>query len=219
MLNALDPNYPTTIAKEAVNELPLARFTRTVHLVTTPAAEALAVRELAAERIIGFDTESRPAFRKGDNFPPSLVQLAGSASVFLFQVNRLGGLTGLLPLLEAPALKKVGVALHDDIRRLQRITPFEPSGFEEISDLSRDLGVVPTGLRSLSAIFMGVRISKNAQLSNWARPSLTRKQITYAATDAWISRELYLQLLMRHEQARLLHASAASESRAAADAN
>lgn len=194
-------DVPESITKDAVNALPLVRFTEEVHLITTADAERLAMRELMQERILGFDTESRPAFRKGDHFPPSLVQLASSKGVYLFQISQLGGLKALIPLMEHPEIVKAGVALHDDIRRLQQIAHFEPGGFAEISDYSRELGVQNTGLRSLVGIFMQMRISKNAQLSNWARRQLCRKQIIYAATDAWVSRELYLQVMARFEAA------------------
>ena len=182
---------PLTITREQINELELARFTHTAHVVTTPQAVDLAVRELMAEPVLGFDTESRPSFRKGESFPPSLIQLASSQAVYLFQLGRIGGFEGLVPLLEAGHILKAGVALHDDIRRLWQIHPFEPGGFVEISDLTRELGVEKTGLRSLAGLFLGVRISKGAQLSNWARPHLTQRQVAYAAADAWFSLQLY----------------------------
>ncbi|MGF1451502.1 MAG: 3'-5' exonuclease [Opitutales bacterium] len=183
--------FPRSISKAEINELPLIRFTERVHLVTTGAALQLAVRRLSQEQLLGFDTESRPSFRKGQNFPVSLVQLAGSEGVYLIQLGRVGNLSALVPLLENPAIIKAGVALHDDVRRLREVVPFEAGGFAEVSDLSRDLGVENTGLRPLAALFMNGRISKGAQLSNWAKPRLSRKQIIYAATDAWVSRELY----------------------------
>lgn len=185
--------WPRTIAKEEINELPLCRFTECVHLVTTGASLRLALRELQQESVLGFDTESRPAFKKGQSFPVSLVQLAGEHGVYLFPLGALGGLSSLVPLLENPKIVKAGVALRDDLRRLRELCPFEAGGFCEISDLTRTLGVENTGLRSLAAIFLGCRISKGAQLTNWAKRNLTRKQIIYAATDAWISRELYLR--------------------------
>lgn len=187
----LPVDLPRTISKTEINDLPLIHFTERVHLVTTPTALRLAVRHLTEESLLGFDTESRPSFRKGQNFPVSLVQLAGARGVYLFQLERIGQLGALVPLLENPRIVKAGVALHDDVRRLREVLPFEGGGFAEVSDLSRDLGVENTGLRALAALFLGHRISKGAQLSNWAKPRLSRKQIIYAATDAWVSRELY----------------------------
>ncbi len=185
---------PLSITKDEVNRLELARYTQFVHIVSTHQALALAVRELEQEPLLGFDTESRPSFRKGQNFPPSLIQIATSRAVYLIQLGRLDGIQELIRVLESPRILKVGVALHDDIRRLRQMYDFEPGGFVDVADIARELGVEKTGLRSLAGIFLKVRISKNAQLSNWARSQLTRKQICYAATDAWISRELYLRI-------------------------
>ena len=189
--NALAADLPATISKAEINEIPLVRFTERVHLVTTSAAVQLAVRKLSQEEVLGFDTESRPAFKKGQSFPVSLLQLAGSEGTYLFQLNRIGSLAPLLPLLENPHVLKAGVALHDDVRRLRELTPFEAGGFVEVSDLTRELGIENTGLRPLAALLLGFRISKNAQLTNWAKSRLNRKQVIYAATDAWVSRELY----------------------------
>lgn len=185
---------PVRISKDAINQLPLARFEGRIHIITTPDAAAMAVETLARSRVLGFDTESRPSFRKGDNFPPSVVQFADEQDVYLFQIGRLGGLDTLFPLLESAGVLKVGVALHDDIRRLKDIADFCEAGLGEVADLSRDLGIANSGLRSLVALVLGKRISKGAQVSNWARRTLSPAQISYAATDAWISRELYLKL-------------------------
>ncbi len=186
------------ISKEDINKLPLAKFGGTIHLITTPSAAEQAVKRLSRESILGFDTESRPSFRKGENFPPSLVQFAAGDGVYLFQLGRIGGLDALVRILENPAISKVGVALHDDIKRLKAIQDFEEAGFVEISNISRKLSIGNTGLRSLAALLLGIRISKGAQVSNWARRQLTQSQMVYAATDAWISRELYLKLQEEH---------------------
>ncbi|WP_309398781.1 3'-5' exonuclease [Cerasicoccus maritimus] len=187
------------ITKEEINRLPLGRFEGAIHLITTPAAARIAVEKLLQTEVLGFDTESRPAFRKGENYDPSVVQFATNYEAYLFQVKRIGGLKPLFPLLENAKVKKVGVALRDDIKRLQAIEKYKPAGFVEISDISRRLGIEKTGLRSLIGMFMGLRISKSAQVSNWARHSLNHKQIVYAATDAWMSRRLYM-LVRKAEQ-------------------
>lgn len=149
------------------------------------------VHTLKDKQVLGFDTESRPSFRKGESYLPSVVQFATDSAAYIVQLERVGGLDGVIPLLEDPALLKVGVALRDDVKRLQAITPFAPAGFTDLSEMTQALGIENTGLRSLAALFLQVRISKSAQVTNWARNSLTIKQIYYAATDAWISRQLY----------------------------
>jgi len=185
---------PRTITKDEVNDLPLIRYEGRIHVIGEAAELAGAVAELRKEGVLGFDTESRPAFRKGESYPPSLVQLAGSRGVYLFQLKRLGELGPLWELLGSPDVLKVGVAIRDDIIKLQEIKPLQEEGFIELSDITRRLDIANTGLRSLCAIFLGHRISKGSQVSNWARRDLTHNQVVYAATDAWVSLELYRRL-------------------------
>jgi len=188
------PAFPATIAKQQINTLPLARYEGPVTVVARPAEVAAAVDYLRDETLLGFDTESRPSFRRGDNHPVALLQLAGVERVYLFQLQLLGNLEPVYSLLADPRVRKAGVAIRDDIRKLQELERLAPANFVEISDMSRRLEVENTGLRSLCAIFLGFRVSKGAQVTNWARPDLSDQQITYAATDAWVSRMLYLKL-------------------------
>ncbi len=187
------PSFPTTIAKEQVNALPLARYEGPLTVVASPRDVWAAVEYLRDETLLGFDTESRPSFRRGDNHPVALLQLAGAERVYLFQLQLLENLDPILALLADPSIRKAGVAIRDDIRKLQELGSFAPGNFVEISDLSRRLDITNTGLRNLSAIFLGFRVSKGAQVTNWARPDLTQAQTSYAATDAWVSRLLYLK--------------------------
>jgi len=185
--------FPTTIAKEQVNALPLARYEGPIQVVSRPREVHDAVDYLRDEALVGFDTESRPSFRRGDNHPVALLQIAGAERVYLFQLQLLDQLEPVLALLADPAIRKAGVAIRDDIRKLQELGEFAPRNFVEIADFSRHLDVNNTGLRNLSAMFLGYRVSKGAQVTNWARPDLSQSQISYAATDAWISRLLYLK--------------------------
>lgn len=188
------PPFPTTIAKEQINALPLARYEGPVAVIAKQRDLAGAVDYLRDETLLGFDTESRPSFRRGDNHPVALLQLAGAERVFLFQLQLLDDLAPLFSLLSDRAIRKAGVAVRDDIRKLRELADFPQANFVEISDLSRRLDVSNTGMRSLCAIFLGFRVSKGAQVTNWARRDLAENQIAYAATDAWVSRLLYLKL-------------------------
>ena len=182
-----------SITRDEVNDLPLTRYQGPIKLVSGRKSTREAVAKLRDEKILGFDTESRPTFRKGVSYPPSLVQLAASSTVYLFQFPN-GHLPGaLLPLFRSPGIVKAGVAIRDDIRKLQALRPFSPGGFVELSDCCQPLGVNHTGLRNLAAIFLHFRVSKGAQTTNWARRDLTPAQVRYAATDAWVSRHLYLR--------------------------
>jgi len=182
------------ISSGEIQELPLARCRGQIHLVQTAAQARDAIRAIQAERILGFDTETRAAFRKGESYLPSLVQLAGDGVIWLFQLTHLEGLAGLGRVLANRNIVKTGVALGRDVKELREIREFEPAGFVELEKVSDKAGVDANGLRGLAAIVLGVRLSKSAQRSNWARPRLTDKMIRYAATDAWASREIYLRL-------------------------
>jgi len=186
---------PSCVSKAFVNELPLARYEGPIYLVRTPEELELAVSDLSQETLIGFDTETRPSFQRGTNYPVSLIQMAGSQGVYLFQLTHLKDLTALHKILSNPDILKACVAVRDDVRKLQATHPFDPAGFVEIGDAAHRAGITQTGLRSLCAIVLSVRISKGSQVSNWARPDLNHAQIVYAATDAWVSRLLYKKLV------------------------
>lgn len=186
-----DPSVETRVTKDDVNALPLRSYEGPIHLVRSMEEVPAAVAAMRSEYVLGFDTESRPSFRKGQNFPPCLLQFAGEREVWLFQLRHLEGLDWIRPVLENPAIRKVGVALHEDIRRLQQEYLFEPQGFVELGTITQQLGIVNTGLRSLAAILLSFRVSKGVQVSNWNRSELSEAQIKYAATDAWVSREIY----------------------------
>ncbi len=180
------------ITKEAINALPLTAFAGPVSVIRSDRQLPAALQEMRGETILGFDTESRPSFRKGDNYPVALLQLGGANHVWLFQLLKLTDLAPLWRVLSNPRIIKAGVAIQDDIRKLQELRPFKPGGFVEISHFTQRAGILNTGLRSLAALLLHTRISKRAQVTNWARSELTKAQVQYAATDAWVSRELYL---------------------------
>lgn len=185
--------YRRKFEGEEINDLPLRGFTGEVRLATTPREAAAAIRALRREKVLGFDTETRPSFRKGKTYDPSLVQLAGSRRVYIFQLSRLPRFPrGLVGLLADPGIVKSGVSVRDDVLGLKRLYDFTEAGFVDLGDVARAAGIPTHGLRNLAANLLGFRISKGARCTNWALPGLSDKQIRYAATDAWISRELYL---------------------------
>ena len=182
------------MSAEAINALPLVCWQGTIHCVrTAQEAEEAAGRLLRAD-LLGFDTETRPAFRKGQHYAPSLLQLAAEDEVVLVQLERTGLPGPLRELLENPAIVKAGVAPDFDLKKLQELHPFRPAGFVDLARMARARGIRHHGLRGLAAVVCGLRISKSAQTTNWANPELTARQIRYAATDAWIGREIYLRL-------------------------
>lgn len=187
-------DLPDSITKEEIQNLPLYKYQGVTHIVQDIKGLKEALNHLKVSPILGFDTESRPAFEKGKCYPPSLIQLATDKAVFLFHLNEIKNLKLLFEVLSNPSILKVGVAINDDIRKLKEIHLFEDQGFIEISNLSKKMGIKNTGLRNLAGIFLKIKISKKAQTSNWARYPLTFTQVSYAATDAWISREIYIRI-------------------------
>jgi ribonuclease D len=187
--------FPRTIDSQTVNQLPLATLEANVHVINTDDAVEQAVSALEHCSVLGFDTETRPSFRKGDSYPTALIQLATPSDVYLFQLLRLTHTQPILDLLSRRDILKVGVAIHDDVKKLGEVYDYSPKSFIEISTITRRAGVINTGLRNLTAIFLNARISKQAQTSNWSKPELSEQQTQYAAMDAWISLMLYRKLV------------------------
>lgn len=188
---------PTTITRDELHQLPIRSFSGPIDVVDSDELTHAAIADLQREKLLGFDTETKPVFKAGMSYPPALVQLAGEKRVFIFQLQKLRELDALFHLLASHRIHKAGIALADDLKKLQEIRAFVPAGFVEVGDLARRLGFAQTGLRSLAGLVLGFRVSKREQRSNWARAQLTPSQIAYAATDAWVSRELYLALSHR----------------------
>jgi Ribonuclease D len=155
------------------------------------AHEAGAIRR---ESVLGFDTETRPAFRKGESYPPALVQLAGESVVWIFPLQRLDCSTALRSIFEDSRLTKAGIGVADDLRQMKKLFAFEEANVVDIGALARRQGVEQTGLRNLAGILLGYRIPKGSRTSNWGAARLTPQQIAYAAMDAWAARALYLRL-------------------------
>lgn len=144
--------------------------------------------------IFGFDTETKPAFRKGRRNRVALLQLAFDNIAFLFRLNRIGIPGELSALMSDPGIIKAGVAVHEDIRVLQNIKQFEPAGFVELQKLVREYGIENASLKKISAIVLGFRISKSQQVTDWEAPLLSEAQKNYAATDAWVCYNIYRKL-------------------------
>jgi len=192
--NTVRPGFDRRMTKEEINNCPIRKWNGPVHIIRSTERMTNAVEQLSQEAILGFDTETRPAFNKGQKYLPSLLQLAGKNSVYLFQLKHLGLQEPLIKILADPAVIKAGVSLAHDLRELKQLTPFMQAGFFGLGKMSKEKGIKNHGLRGLAAVVLGLRISKSAQTTNWAKDELTQSQIRYAATDAWVGRELYLQL-------------------------
>lgn len=182
------------ISKSEINELAMRQYSGPIHLIRTPEEAGEAASRLQGESLLGFDTETRPAFRRGESYRPSLLQLATADAAYLFQLKTTGLPPELRAILAQPSIAKAGVAIRDDLIELRKLGDFEPAGFVELAHCAKRAGIKNLGLRGLGALLLGFRISKREQVSNWARRELSASQITYAATDAWVGREIYLQM-------------------------
>jgi ribonuclease D len=182
-----------TISKEDLAGLPIRRYEGKVSLVPTLQALEEARADLRQERVVGFDTETRPSFRKGESHLPCLVQVATARLVYLFHLSRLEVLPALAELLAKPDVVKAGVGLAHDLRQLKLVFPFTVENALDLGVVARRRGIGQTGVRNLAGMFLGYRIPKGSRTSNWAASHLTPAQITYAATDAWACRELFLR--------------------------
>lgn len=182
------------ITREEVNALPIRRYEGEIVLVETPAQLERAMADLRGERVAGFDTETRPAFRPGESYAPSLAQLATARAVYLFPVQRMDFSAPLREAMESARLVKAGVSVAEDLRQLQKMFSFERRNVVDVGDIAKKQGLKQSGVRNLAALLLGFRIPKGAKTTNWAARRLSPQQLVYAATDAWACRELYLKL-------------------------
>jgi len=179
------------ITKDEINELPIVKFNGEMHIITDQEGCVRALEALAGEKILGFDTETKPAFKKGVSHKVSLLQLSTNENAYIFRLNKCTLTKGLCDLLSNENIVKTGVSIRDDIKGLRKLNDFEPGGFVELGDLAKKLEIKQLGLRSLAGMFLGYRVSKRFQLTNWELPKLTEDQFRYAATDAWVGLCLY----------------------------
>ncbi len=187
--------YKEDLSAEELVEYPVAGFEGNITLITTDQIPENVIEDLKGSEYIGFDTETRPSFKKGVRHKVALLQLSNNDNVYLFRLNMMGLPESLTDILEDETILKVGVAIRDDIKGLKEHRNFEPGGFIELQNMVGEYGIKSAGLKKLSAIILGHRISKRQQVSNWERDELSEPQLLYAATDAWVCYRIYTELL------------------------
>jgi ribonuclease D len=190
-----DEGYKFSISAEELNQLPLKTFEGKVSVITEVDKLNKVKLEIEKHAIVGFDTETRPSFKRGQVYKVALLQLAVPNKVFLIRLHNTGLPEQIVSIFENPDIIKAGVAIHDDIKSLQKITKFTPTSFVELATLARTSGLQVESVKKLAGLLLGIRISKSAQTSNWEAATLAEKQIDYAATDAWVCLEIYSKLL------------------------
>ena len=189
--------FQICISPDEIAALELASFPGEIVVVDEPGPVMdQAVRYLKKQTVLGFDTETRPTFSPEQHSGgTALLQLSGGGKAYLFRLKKCGLPRALASVLASPKVIKVGAATLDDVRGLQKITRFSPKGFVDLQNMVWEYGIRDKSVKKMAAIILGVKISKAQQLSNWEADKLSEGQQRYAATDAWVCREMYLKLL------------------------
>jgi ribonuclease D len=191
--------YKENITVEELAEHELSWFKGEIVLIDSLKIFYEVFPRLLGSELLGFDTETRPTFKKGKKNAVSLIQLSTEDLACLFRINRIGIPDELLKLLSNPSVIKAGVAVHDDIRFLKGVRKFSPDGFIDLQNYVKDFGIQSSGLKKLAAIVLGFRISKRQQVTDWEADQLSEAQQIYAATDAWVCHQIYKKLKNGHE--------------------
>ena len=187
--------YEKSITKEELRDLPLLRYEGEIKLIEDKQEIAKAIQHCREHDVVGFDTETKPTFKKGQYHAVALVQLAVKDIVYLIRVSKTGVEENLIGLFEDADTLKLGIGLRDDIKELQKMKGFKDAGFLDLNEFAESLEMESIGARKLSGIFLNGRISKSQQVSNWENRKLTPAQMNYAATDAWICLDIYEKML------------------------
>ena len=189
--------FSESITPKEIEKLEFASFPGKIYVIDSVGAEFnRAIAYLRSQKIIGFDTETRPTFSQDQpRYGVALLQLSGPDKAFLFRINRMGMHRRLCNLMASDKIIKVGAAIHDDIRGLQKKHEFKPAAFVDLQKIVCEWGIRDKSVKKMAAIILGFRVSKTQQLSNWEAERLSESQCKYAATDAWVCREMYLKLL------------------------
>lgn len=187
--------------KKKVNTLPRALFQGRIFVIFTESEASKAVDYLMSQTILGFDTETRPSFKKGQLHQVALLQVATHDTCFLFRLNKMGLTPSIVKLLEDNNITKVGLSLQDDLRMLSYRQSFTPGTFVELQKEVKDIGIEDNSLQKIYANLFGEKIAKNQQLSNWEADVLTEAQQRYAATDAWACIQIHEEVArMKRDQ-------------------
>lgn len=183
--------YVVSIDKQAINQMPMVTFQGRIHIIDAISQVRSAVNALRTTSIVGFDTETRPCFKRGERHSVALLQLSTDSDAFLFRLNKTGIPTPLQQFLEDKTCTKVGLSTTDDFHQLTRVSDINPAGFVELQQLVKQFSITDQSLQKIYAILFQQKISKGQQLTNWEAPHLTDAQQRYAAIDAWACLRIY----------------------------
>ena len=186
--------FAKSITKEDLNKLPVRSFDGNIHVIDTKEKVIEAVAFLQTQKVIGFDTETKPVFKKGVTNGVAILQLSSADDAFIFKLKKTNLPNSITSILASKEIFKVGVAIRDDIIALRKVNNFEPDSFIELQKYVEKFEIENFSLQKLAAIVLGFKISKSKRLSNWEARVLNQAQLKYAATDAWASLRVYEEL-------------------------
>ncbi|HEX4886940.1 MAG TPA: 3'-5' exonuclease [Luteibaculaceae bacterium] len=182
----------TEITKEELQSFPIQRFGGKIHLIDDITQVEQAIDSLRRFDILGFDTETKPSFKRGVVHKVALLQLASEDEAWIFRLNKLGFPQSLVDFLNENHRKIIGIAVHDDVKDLKKLNAsYHPTQMVDLNKMATQLGYESIGAKKLSALVLGFTISKGEQTSNWEAKELSNGQLSYAATDAWICTLIY----------------------------
>ncbi len=190
--------YIVSIDKQTINQMPIVSFPGRIHVIYAPSQVKSAVMALRSASIVGFDTETRPSFKRGERHKVALLQLSTTSDAFLFRINNTGIPAPLKEFIEDKSITKVGLSTTDDFHQLARVCDAHPNGFVELQQMVKQFRITDMSLQKIYAILFQEKISKGQQLSNWEAPQLTDAQKRYAAIDAWACLSIYNHLKDGH---------------------
>lgn len=182
------------ISKEAISELPQALFGGRIIVINSPLDCRKAIKYLLTQPIVGFDTETRPSFHKGNPHKVALLQLSTAGECFLIRLNRTGLTDEIKELMESEDVLKVGLSIKDDLHSLSALGQFKPRNVLELQTYVKAYDIADNSLQKVYAVIFNERISKGQRLTNWEAENLTEAQQGYAALDAYACYRIYTHL-------------------------
>ncbi|MCG8412326.1 MAG: 3'-5' exonuclease domain-containing protein 2 [Bacteroidales bacterium] len=186
--------FAENLSNDEINKLPIYQFGGEIFVVDSLEKLSECLPLIKNQKFLGFDTETRPSFKKGKINPVSLLQIATDDKAFLIRINKIGLADEIAKILQDKNVVKIGLAIKDDIKILKKITNFEAQGFIDLQDIVEDYGIEAKSLKKITGIVLDKRISKSQRVTNWEKQELTNAQQIYAATDAWICLQIYKNL-------------------------
>jgi ribonuclease D len=160
-----------------------------VFVVSDKQQAEIACQELMRAEVVGFDTESKPTFQKGEQSAgPHILQFATVEKAFIFHAHFSESEKIIIELLMSERLTKIGFDLRGDLSHISRRFGVRPASIVDLGRSFRQLGYRNTiGATSAVAMLFNRRLHKSKAIttSNWAARKLTERQLLYAANDAY----------------------------------